>query len=270
MDPMQSDVNDQSIEYKNSKWFSMNKRIEGLVHKVNISNIQIIAREIMNQNLISGKGLFCQVIMKSQIEFPRLSNIYAALAAIINSQFPDVGLLLVKRVVLQFKEAYESKNKEQMEFSSKFLAHLVNQTVVYDVLAVNILLLLLGNPESDNVYVAVKFCLQCGSSLLEFSPLIFKEVFKEFNRVLRKGAVEKRVQVLILKLFVVKRSEFKAYPGIIDELDLVEVEDQVTHEVSLLHEFDPETCLDDFKSDLEFDELPCEGFGSMSLGVDGN
>ncbi|KAI3444879.1 hypothetical protein Pfo_001544 [Paulownia fortunei] len=245
---------EQSIEYQRFKWFAMEKRIMGLVNKVNVSNIQLVADEILNQNLIAGRGMFCQAIMKSQLGFPQLSNVYAALVAIINSEFPDVGLLLVKRVVLQFNEAYECSNKKQMEDTSKFLAHLVNQTVVYELLAWDVLMLLLGNPSSDNVEVAVSFCIQCGSSMLDFAPHKLQEILKEFRRLLCKGSLEKRIQVLIVKLFAVKRSKFKKYPSIIDELDLVKFEDQVTHQVSLLHDIHPETSVDNFKPNSEFDE----------------
>lgn len=57
-----------------------------------------------------------------------------------------------------------------------------------------------------------------------------------------------------MKLFEVRRLKFKEYPRIIDELDVVEVEDQVTHEVSLLHEICPESSVDSFEPDSEFFE----------------
>ncbi|KAK6162739.1 hypothetical protein DH2020_002580 [Rehmannia glutinosa] len=247
--------NDQkSMEYQRFKWLSMEKRIMGLVKKVNISNIQSVADEISNQNLIACRGPFCQAVMKSQLGFPDSSNVYAALVAIINSKFPDVGLLLVKRVVLQFKQAYDCGNKTKMHNTSKFLAHLVNQTVVYELVALDVLLLLLGDPSSDNIEVAVSFCKECGSSLLDYAPHKLHEIFKEFRGLLEKGELEKHVKVSIVKLFAIKRSKFKRYPSILDELDLVEVGDQVTHEVSLLHDIYPENSVDNFKPDSEFDD----------------
>ncbi|KAL0464321.1 UNVERIFIED_CONTAM: Pre-splicing factor cwc22 [Sesamum latifolium] len=240
--------------HQRSKWLSMEKTITGLVEKLNLSNIQFIASEIMNQDLISGRGLFCRAVMKSQVGSP---HVYAALVAVINSEFPDVGLLLVKRVVLQFREAYDCSNKIEMEAALKFLAHLVNQAVVYELVAFDVLLLLLGRPSSDHIEVAVSFCIECGSSLLDFSPGRLNEVVKEFRCV--RGEVEKRVQVLIMTLFVVRRLRFKEYPRMMDELDFVEVEDQVTHEVSLLHEICSESSVDSFKSekDQSFEHEMC-------------
>ncbi|PIN01862.1 hypothetical protein CDL12_25627 [Handroanthus impetiginosus] len=252
----------EDIEHEEFEWIAMKKRITGLVKRVSISNIRFIADEILKENVISGRGLFCQAIMKSQMGFPQFSNVYAALVAIINSRFPDVGLLLVKRVVAQFKEAYEWGNKKLKRDTLKFLAHLANQTVVYEVLAVDILMLLLGNPSLDNIEVAVNFCIECGSLLQNSVPHIWKEVLGEFRR--RKREVEMHVKGLIVKLFAVGRSKFKKYPSVIDELDLVEVEDQVTHVVSLLHDTDPEYSVDNFEVNTEFDDMssqimvPCE------------
>lgn len=69
------------------------------------------------------------------------------------------------------------------------------------------------------------------------------EVLRELERVLEEGGVEKHVEEVIVKLVEDWKLGFKDYPRVVAELDIVEVEDQVIHEVSLLHEIDPETGL---------------------------
>ncbi|KAL7158307.1 hypothetical protein ABFS83_02G133700 [Erythranthe nasuta] len=248
-------IDEQSIELQKLNWFAMEKRIMVLVEKLNLSNILSVAEEISKEDLIAGRGLFCQAVMKSQLKYPESSNIYAALVAVINSEFPDCGLLLVKRVVLRFKLAHDSGDKKLIEASLKFVAHLVNQRVVYELLACDVLLLLLGNPSSDNVELAVGFCTRCGWLLQNYAPHKLRQIFGEFLRVLREGEVGKRVQVMILKLFSVKKSRFRNYPSVVDELDdIVDVDEQVTHDVSLLmHEIYPENSVDEFNPNLEFD-----------------
>ncbi|KAL3622339.1 hypothetical protein CASFOL_033750 [Castilleja foliolosa] len=258
---------ENSIVYQRLKWQSMEKRINQLVSKVNISNIQPVADQIMNlqQNLITARGPFCRAIMKSQSGCPHSSDVYASLVAIINSKFPDVGLLLVKRVVLQFKEAYDHKDEKKLRKTSKFLAHLINQEVVYEVVALDVMLLLLGNPSSDNIGVAVSFCLECGQSLLCSIPHHkIDEIIREFNRVLKKGVLRKSVQVSIVRLLAARRSRFRMYPCTSHELELVEFGEQVTHEVSLLHDISPETSLDDFDPKSGLDE--CDMFSRMMIG----
>ena len=79
------------------------------------------------QNLVRGRGLLCRSIMKSQMASPPFTNIYAALVAVVNTKFPEIGELLLTRVVLQFRRAYKRNDKPICIAASKFLAHLVNQ-----------------------------------------------------------------------------------------------------------------------------------------------
>jgi hypothetical protein len=53
------------------------------------------------QNLIRGRGVFCRSLMKSQLASPTFTPTYAALIAIINTKFPEIGELLLKRVISQ-------------------------------------------------------------------------------------------------------------------------------------------------------------------------
>ena len=82
-----------------------------------------------SQNLVRGRGLFCRSIMKSQMASPSFTNIYAALVAVLNTKFPEIGELLLTRVVLQFRRAYKRNDKPICIAASKFIAHLVSQQV---------------------------------------------------------------------------------------------------------------------------------------------
>ena len=53
------------------------------------------------QNLIRGRGLFCRSLMKSQLASPAFTPVYAALVAVINTKLPEIGELLLHRVVTQ-------------------------------------------------------------------------------------------------------------------------------------------------------------------------
>ena len=55
------------------------------------------------QNLIRGRGVFCRSIVKSQLASPTFTPTYAALVAIINTKFPEIGELLLKRVISQVR-----------------------------------------------------------------------------------------------------------------------------------------------------------------------
>jgi pre-mRNA-splicing factor CWC22 len=46
-------------------WEMLRKSINGIVNKVNVSNIQNVVLELFNENLIRGKGLLARSIMKA-------------------------------------------------------------------------------------------------------------------------------------------------------------------------------------------------------------
>jgi len=46
-------------------WEQLRKSINGMVNKVNVSNIQNVILELFNENLLRGKGLLARAIMKA-------------------------------------------------------------------------------------------------------------------------------------------------------------------------------------------------------------
>lgn len=71
--------------------------------QVNVVNIKNILPEFFAENLIRGRGLFCRSLMKSQIASPSFTPVYAALVAVINTKLPEIGELLLHRVVAQVR-----------------------------------------------------------------------------------------------------------------------------------------------------------------------
>ncbi|CDP15757.1 unnamed protein product [Coffea canephora] len=233
-------------------WDALRKSINGLVNKVNATNIKNIIPELFAENLIRGRGLFCRSCMKSQMASPGFTDVFAALVAVANTKFPEVGELLLRRIILQLQRAYKRNDKPQLLAAVKFIAHLVNQQVVHELIALELLTVLLENPTDDSVEVAVGFVTECGSMLQDLCPRGLHGIFERFRGILHEGEIDKRVQFLIEGLFALRKAKFQGYPAVRPELDLVEQEDQLTHEVSLSDEIDPEITLDIFKADPNF------------------
>ena len=80
-------------EYQRMTWDALKKSINGLVNKVNASNIKNILPELFSENMIRGRGLFARSVMKSQMASPHFSAIFAALVAVVNTKFPELGEL---------------------------------------------------------------------------------------------------------------------------------------------------------------------------------
>lgn len=167
---MQAEITDKnSPAYQRIAWEALKKSIHGYINKVNTSNIGIIARELLHENIVRGRGLLCKSIIQAQAASPTFTNVYAALVAVINSKFPNIGELLLKRLVLQFKRGFKQNNKTVCISAAAFIAHLVNQRVAHEILALEILTLLVESPTDDSVEVAISFLKECGQKLTEVS-----------------------------------------------------------------------------------------------------
>ncbi|KAL1205587.1 hypothetical protein V5N11_001299 [Cardamine amara subsp. amara] len=250
---MMKEVEDKSsVEYQRLTWDALRKSINGLVNKVNASNIKNIIPELFAENLIRGRGLFCRSCMKSQMASPGFTDVFAALVAVINAKFPEVAELLLKRVILQLKRAYKRNDKPQLLAAVKFIAHLVNQQVAEEIIALELATVLLEDPTDDSVEVAVGFVTECGAMLQDVSPKGLDGIFERFRGILHEGEIDKRVQYLIEGLFAVRKAKFQGHPAVRPELDLVE--EKYSHDVSIDDEINPETALDVFKPDPDFIE----------------
>nr|GLL31839.1 pre-mRNA-splicing factor CWC22 homolog isoform X5 [Ipomoea trifida] len=250
---MMKEIQDKSsVKYQRITWDALRKSINGLVNKVNVTNIKNIIPELLAENLIRGRGLFCRSCMKSQMASPGFTDVFAALVAVVNTRFPVVGNLLLRRIILQLQRAYKRNDKPQLLAAVKFIAHLVNQEVIHELIALELLAVLLENPSDDSVEVAVGFVTECGSMLQDLTPRGLHGIFERFRGILHEGEIDKRVQFLIEDLFALRKAKFQGYPAVRPELNLVEQVDQLTHEISFQDTIDPEIALDIFKPDSNF------------------
>ena len=255
MRAMMRDMKDTSSkEYQKLSWEALKKSINGLVNKVNVSNIKNIVLEVFGENIIRGRALLVRSLLKAQMASPNFTHVYAALVSVINTKMPEIGELLLKRVLNQFRRAYKRNDKVVCNAVTRFIAHLVNQQVAHEIVALQLLTLLLEKPTDDSVEVAVGFVQQCGHTLSEVTPSGLNAIFERLRGILHEGEIDKRVQYMIEGLYAVRKAQFAEHPGVIPELDLVEADDQITHELSLDDSFDLEEGLDYFQFDPDFKE----------------
>ncbi|RCH81550.1 pre-mRNA-splicing factor cwc22, partial [Rhizopus azygosporus] len=256
MRQMQQSIKDTSSEaYQRITWEALKKSINGLINKVNTSNIKMIIPELFAENLIRGRGLYCRSIMKAQTASLPFTPVYAAVTAVVNTKLPAVGALLLSRLVVQFRRAFRRNDKTSCLATTTFIAHLTNQLVAHEILALQILALLLERPTDDSVEIAVGFMREVGAHLANVSPKANNAIYERFRAVLHEGEIDKRIQYMIEVLFQVRKDKYKDNPPVIKELDLVEEEDQITHNISLDDEdLDPEDMLNIFKFDPDYTE----------------
>jgi pre-mRNA-splicing factor CWC22 len=229
----------ESKEYQRLTWDALKKSLNGIVNKVSQKNIAKIIPELFSENLMRGKGPLCQSLIKAQAAAVGFSNVYASLVAVINTKLPEIGELLSIRLISAWTKAYQRNQKSTLISTSIFIAHMVNQYVIGSLVPLQILALLLDKPTDDGVEVAVNFIKECGQRLSKMSPKPFNGIFNVFRSILHEGTLDKRVQYMIEHLFIIRKSSFAEHPAMIEELDLVEAGDQVTHDyLSLDDDYD--------------------------------
>ncbi|KAJ8916237.1 hypothetical protein NQ315_016376 [Exocentrus adspersus] len=254
---MQENITDKSsAAYQRIAWEALKKSIHGYINKVNTSNIGIIAREVLHENIVRGRGLLCKSIIQAQAASPTFTNVYAALVSVINSKFPSIGELLLKRLVLQFKRGFKQNNKLICISAATFIAHLVNQRVAHEILALEILTLLVETPTDDSVEVAISFLKECGQKLTEVSSKGINAIFEMLRNILHEGQLEKRIQYMIEVMFQIRKDGFKDHAAVTEDLDIVEEEDQFTHLITLddVKQANAEDILNVFKFDDKYEE----------------
>ena len=251
---LQSQITDKSSkEYQRMQWEALKKSINGLINKINVSNIKHIVPELFGENLVRGRGLFCRSIMKAQAASLPFTPIYAAMAAIVNTKLPQVGELLINRLIVQFRKAYKRNDKAVCNSSTTFIAHLINQQVVHEMLAAQILLVLLKTPTDDSVEIAVGLMKEVGQHIEEMNSQIALAVYDQFRSILHEADIDKRTQYMIEVLFQIRKDKYKDHRAVKEELDLVEEEDQITHRPDLNDEIKTEDMLNVFKFDPEWE-----------------
>nr|KAG5713469.1 hypothetical protein BaRGS_025017 [Batillaria attramentaria] len=214
---MQAQITDKSsVAYQRMAWEALKKSINGLINKVNVSNIIDIVRELFQENIVRG----------SFHKFVRFL------------QFPQNGELILQRLILQFKRGFRRNDKNLCLSSTRFIAHLVNQQVAHEVISLEILTLLLENATEDSVEVAVSFLKELSLSAL--------------RSVLHEGQLDKRVQYMVEVMFAIRKDGFKDHPAVIPDLDLVEEDDQFTHLLTLEDVTTAQDQLNVFRADPEY------------------
>ncbi|MBZ3869783.1 Pre-mRNA-splicing factor CWC22-like protein [Sciurus carolinensis] len=196
------------------------------------AKLRMMQEQITDKN----RGLLSRSVLQAQSASPIFTHVYAALVAIINSKFPQIGELILKRLILNFRKGYRRNDK------------------AHEVLCLEMLTLLLERPTDDSVEVAIGFLKECGLKLTQVSPRGINAIFERLRNILHESEIDKRVQYMIEVMFAVRKDGFKDHPIILDGLDLVEEDDQFTHMLPLEDDYNPEDVLNVFKMDPNFME----------------
>ncbi|KAI5982792.1 armadillo-type protein [Pisolithus orientalis] len=208
-----------------SSWDVLHKLITGIINRVNVADIKQVIPEPFSENLIQAQA--------SSLPF---TPVFATLVAIINTKLPQVGELILTWLISQFRHAFKHNNKTIGHSSTTFIAHLINQAVAHEIIALETLIFLLEHQMDDSIEIAVGFMCEVSTFLVENSPKANVLVFDHFHDVLNEGTISHHIQYMIEVLMQVQKDKYKDNPIIPDGLDLVKEEEQITHHICLEEE----------------------------------
>lgn len=250
-------TNGKDIQYQKAQWKVLKREISKHIYSLDTDNIQNSIVELFKLNLLRARGILVRTIMKSQLEEPRFTPLFASLIAVINSKIPEVGELISKRMIIQFRRNYIKNNKRVTYSSSMFIGHLVNQKVLSEVVILQMLQILLEKPTEDSVTLVCEILKITGAFLDKHSKTASNMVFNKLRESLHEG-VSQRSQSVIEFVLNLRREKFKKFPSVLKELDLVEEEDQDTHIIELEENIEASPELNIFVYDANYDENEAE------------
>lgn len=79
--------------YQRTAWNKLQTSILILINKVNAVNVGTVTKELLKQNLVRGKHLFCQCITQVQLISTNDTHIYATLVAVINIVVSSLSMI---------------------------------------------------------------------------------------------------------------------------------------------------------------------------------
>lgn len=212
-------------------WHQTVQHVHLTLNRVAKHNVAATAKSLFRINLVRARGVFAKSILRLQVGSPGLSDVLAALVAVVNSRMPGVVALLIARVVAQLKTAWEVQDRDLCFATGKFVAALYKQSVVQALVVLQLLWMCLDEPSEGSIELAVGVIKSCGGVLDEKEARIFDIVCTKLRDLLHEGHVSKRAMAGINVVLELRRKGFA--DALEKEFDLLDEDDVVTHMISL-------------------------------------
>ncbi|CAF2096482.1 unnamed protein product [Rotaria magnacalcarata] len=242
-----------TIEYQSHQWNILEKRIRCLIKNITKKNIRQIANRLFKKNIERGRGLLTDALIKRQLRSPRRARIYAALMSIINSKFPNIGELMCKRVINLFRDSYMNDMADKCFSLLQMISHLINQNILTDQIAIQLLKLVLTNYTDESVELAVRLLKECGQKLLQDSRQQLDDIITTLSNLSDEESLNARSQTLIRDSLLLRQEEFQKRPSVKPGLNFVDKNDQYTHIFDIVSLCDAEENLNSFHFDKDYE-----------------
>ncbi|CAF3002066.1 unnamed protein product [Rotaria sp. Silwood2] len=151
---------------------------------------------LFQDNTIHGCGLLARSLIQAQLVSP-----FYTLVSVINRKVPEIGELILQRLIITFRHTYQRNDKTNSLSAIKFLSHLIDQNVLHDRILLQILILLLENKTNNSVQLAIKLINECEQQLSQPNPRELDLIFTTLRNLLHEASLAKHTQYIIEVLF---------------------------------------------------------------------
>ena len=257
VDSKTMEVTPGTDEHQRATWSTLQTNLHELISNLTTENLVETLPKVFSLNLIRGRGHFVNEMLKTQMarkgkEVDGAAKLFASLTSVINTKLPQVGKLLVKRTLFEFRRYYKTRSINCAIKRLIFLSHLVNQQLCKETLAIQLANFLIARKSSDSVSCLDVLLCRTGKFLEQQSPKAANNIFESIRIMLQEGTVDRKSQKKIEKLIKTRRKGYFWYKTVDDGLDLVEKADRITHDVQLNGKIDIEAGLDQYTYDTKF------------------
>lgn len=255
-------LEENSEAYQREMWTALVSTLTGIVNRVTADTVEDSATDLFRENIVRGRGLLAQRLMRTQRVDPELSPVLASLAARVNKELPDVINLLCRRLIIQWTRAKLRRDWQALACVSRFLCWLyifqvIDVGVIYQMILAHLTSEKQSDEDIDQAARVFQETFKCMSqrSRAEFHTQVltpFRNLLAMDDDDLRLSQRSQAVLESCLKK-VQQWEKVKTEEAVIPpRLVLFPLSEQTTHELDLEEKYDAEDHLDRFSFDKDF------------------
>lgn len=193
-----------------SRWALLETSISRLVDYLSEDNIQDILLQLFQVNLFKGKGLLARKIIETQRYEHRQRGkpawIYASLINVLNHKVPEIGEIVISKLLIVFKREYLYNKYLNVEL----LCELVNYKVMGNLVILQILEKLMNQMSNESIKVVIRILKLVNKSI---PTNILYMLIDRLRNLMNEGLIDDFNKVGVNQLLSLRRKGFKSNRG---------------------------------------------------------
>lgn len=195
-------------QYQNENWDLIQIHIDAILKDIKKENLIDSFRQLFEVNILLGKDILVKSILRSQIHEEN-SSVLGALTSLINSELPEVGILLAKEATAMFIDGYNAMNNRITITMISLISQLFNYNVIHEIVILQLLHLLTEDIDNGSIDVIILLLRDSGKHLLELSKNVHNKVFENLREVLQNGKLPISSNNALEYLFDLRKSNYQ-------------------------------------------------------------